>query len=225
MKVMLLCAGLGERMRPLTLTTPKPLLKVQGEPILAHTLTALKKAGFRECVINVSQLGEQIIDVLGDGAAYEMHIEYSIEEKPLGTAGGVIKALPLLGDGPILIVSGDIYTDFDFTSLRDKSLGNMLAHCVMVPNPPYHPGGDFHLGTDHILAPKGENMLTYGNIGIYHMQLFAGHPIEQMGIGPLLREAIKEKAVSGQLFTGAWHNLGTPDDLMHLNKILSEKTA
>jgi MurNAc alpha-1-phosphate uridylyltransferase len=225
MKVMLLCAGRGERMRPLTATIPKALIKIQGEPLVVHMLKSLKKSGFRECVINVSHMGEQIIQTLGDGSAFDMHIEYSIEESPLETAGGVIKALPLLGQEPILIVSGDLYTEFDFTILRDKPLAGMLAHCVMVNNPPYHPEGDFHLGADHHLALTGDTTLTYGNIGVYDLAMFAERPVEKIGIGALLRAAIGKHQVTGELFTGAWHNLGTPEDLMHLTRMLSEKTA
>jgi MurNAc alpha-1-phosphate uridylyltransferase len=225
MKVMLLCAGRGERMRPLTATTPKPLLKIQGEPIVVHMLRSLRKAGFRECVINVSLMGEQIIQALGHGAAFDMQIEYSIEESPLETAGGVIKALPLLGDEPILIVSGDIYTDFDFATLKDKSLEGMLAHCVMVNNPPYHPEGDFHLSADHHLTLAGNTPFTYGNMGIYDLSLFTDHPVEKIGLGAVLKDAIGKDKVTGELFTGVWHNIGTPEDLLHLNKMLSEKTA
>lgn len=225
MKAMILCAGRGERMRPLTANTPKPLLKIQDEPIVVHMLKALRKGGVRECVINVSQLGDQIMDALGDGAAYGMHIQYSIEESPLETAGGVIKALPLLGEEPVLIVSGDIYTEFDFSVLYNKPLNGMLAHCVMVPNPSYHPEGDFYLEADQHLSLVGERAYTYGNIGVYDASLFADRPIERVGIGSLLRVAIEQDLVSGELFTGAWHNLGTPEDLQRLNKLLSEKTA
>lgn len=225
MKAMILCAGRGERMQPLTATTPKPLLRIQDEPIVVHVLKALSKAGFRECVINVSHLGEQITTFLGDGAAYGMHIQYSIEETPLETAGGVIKALPLLGPEPILIVSGDVYTDFDFSTLYNKPLNGMLAHCVMVPNPAYHLEGDFYLDDDQHLTLAGKQSFTYGNIGVYDAALFSDRPIERIGIGSLLRAAIEQDLVTGELFTGTWHNVGTPEDLLRLNKMLSEKMA
>lgn len=225
MKAMILCAGRGERMRPLTNTLPKPLLQVNHEPMLIHMLRALKHAGFSECVINVSHLGDMIMHVVGDGASVEMNVQYSIEETPLETAGGVIKALPLLGDEPFLIVSGDIYTNFEFATLCNMPLNGNLAHCIMVPNPPYHPEGDFCLNDNRLLSFQGDKAYTYGNIGVYHPALFANRPIERIGIGAVLRTAIIQNLVSGQLFRGGWYNVGTPEDLQMLNKLLAENTA
>lgn len=225
MKVMLLCAGRGERMHPLTLTTPKPLLYLNGEPIVVHTLKALKAAGFRDIVLNVSFLGEKIIQALGDGATWGLNIQYSIEDTPLETAGGIIKALPLLGEGPIVVISGDIYTEYDFQSLLQRSWEGVAAHCVMVPNPSFHPEGDFHMDADHRLHNEGQPRLTHGNIGVYQHALFEHRPQGRLGLGKILYEIVPTQRVTGELYTGVWHNVGTPEELMRVNQALTEKTA
>jgi MurNAc alpha-1-phosphate uridylyltransferase len=224
---MILAAGRGERMRPLSDGTPKPLLTAGGKPLIVWQIEALTRAGFCDIVINVSHHAQQMMDVLGDGAALGVRIAWSVETEPLEVAGGIATALPLLPRGPALIVSGDIWTAFDYASLAQRAHAIThdptapRAHLVMVPNPPFHPSGDFVLH-DGMLAADGGHKLTYGNIGVYDIALFAQLPRgARLQMLPLFLAWIGRGIVSGERYEGSWANVGTPDDLTALDARLS----
>ncbi|MDQ2963693.1 MAG: nucleotidyltransferase family protein [Pseudomonadota bacterium] len=226
MKAMILAAGRGERMRPLSDTTPKPLLEAGGKPLIQWQLERLVAAGFTEVVVNVAHRGKAIAAALGDGSRFGATLSYSQEPEPLEVAGGIATALPLLGDGVALIVSGDIYADFDYASLhgRATAMGAGSApphlHMVLVPNPDYHPDGDFSL-TDGRLALDGASRLTFGNVALYRTALFRELPRwEKLKILPLFRDWIGRGWASGELYTGFWANVGTPDELAQLDRHL-----
>ena len=235
MKAMILAAGRGERMRPLTDHTPKPLLKVGGKPLIIWHLERLAAAGFKEVVINHAHLGEQIENALGNGAEWGLSIQYSPEKIALETAGGIANALHLLGSEPFLVVNGDTFIDIDFASISqhikaDALRGNIYAgsggiinarvHLVLVNNPPQHPNGDFAI-ENKMLKNEGNEMLTFSGVGVYHPALFAsitrGQPAK---LAPLLREAIAENAATAQHYTGVWHDIGTPERLKSLDESL-----
>ncbi len=220
MKALILAAGRGERMRPLTEYTPKPLLRVGGQCLIEYHLQSLARAGVREIVINHSWLGQQIVDHLGDGQRYGVHITYSAEgEPPLETAGGIIQALPLLGDAPFILVNGDIWTDYDFTKLP-QALSDK-AHLVLVDNPDHHREGDFALHS-HILKNNGDK-LTYSGIGVYSPALFTGLPAGVRPLAPLLRAAIDRGEISGEWYRGQWWDIGTPERLQQLDNLLRQQ--
>ena len=221
MKAMILAAGKGERMRPLTLDTPKPLIQAGGKRLIEYHLEALAKAGFTEIVINHAWLGQQIEGYLGDGSQYGVRIQYSAEGEPLETGGGIFKALPLLGDEPFLVVNGDIWTDYDFASLKQPLNG--LAHLVMVDNPPHHPsGGDFYIkdGALHDAAPGADN-LTFSGISVLHPQLFAGCSAGAFKLAPLLRDAMAKGLVTGEHMNGRWIDVGTLERLAQVETLLT----
>jgi N-acetyl-alpha-D-muramate 1-phosphate uridylyltransferase len=222
MRAMILCAGRGERMRPLTDATPKPLLAVGGKALVAWTLERLVRAGVMEFVVNHAHLGEQIEAALGDGSRFGASIRYSPEREALETAGGIANALPLLGESPFLVVNGDIWCDFDYKALASRALDPAtLAHLVLVPNPPQHPDGDFTLSGERVLADTGDR-LTFSGIGIYRPALFAGVPRgTKAKLAPLLRAAIGQRAVTGETFAGEWHDVGTPERLAALDRSLA----
>lgn len=223
MKAMILAAGLGQRMRPLTNHTPKPLLKVGGRPLLAHHLEHLSQAGFREVVINVSHLGEQIIEFCGDGSNWDLHIQHSIEPEPLETAGGIYRALPMLGTEPFLVINGDIWTDYPLTRLRDKTLNtNITAHLILVDNPKQHPNGDFLLDDRGLIQalPAQSSGLTYAGLGIYSFEFFAGVSTEKAPLKPLMDAAIHLGSLGGEYYAGSWHDMGTPERLKALDSQL-----
>lgn len=218
MKAMILAAGRGERMRPLTDHTPKPLLQVGGKPLIAWHLERLAAAGFKEIVINHAHLGSQIEAALGDGSTWGVHIQYSPEKIALETAGGIANAMHLLGDAPFLVVNGDVFTDVDFSVL--KLTAPDLAHLVMVDNPPQHAAGDFALRNGR-LAADGSERLTFSGIGIYHPKLFAGiTPGEAAKLAPLLKAAMAQGLVGGSHHLGVWHDIGTPERLQALDSQL-----
>ncbi len=214
---MILAAGRGERMRPLTDTCPKPLLPVGNKRLIEYHIDALAAAGVESIVINVAYLGEQIQHYLGDGSRYGVKILYSPEAEALETGGGIFKALPLLGVGPFILVNGDVWTDYDFTTLPKQISG--LAHLVMVTNPEHNPVGDFSL-TDNRLSPTGDNKLTYSGIGVYHPNLFAGCEPGRFPLAPLLKKAMAKKQISGEYYRGKWIDVGTPQRLKELDKAL-----
>lgn len=210
MKAMILAAGRGERMRPLTDHTPKPLLPAGGRPLIEHTLAALVRAGYTEIIVNTAHLGEQIQRHLGDGENFGARISYSPEGEALETGGGIRQALPLLGAGPFLVVNGDIATDFPFGRLRERP--EDLAHLVLVPNPPHHAAGDFGLEGEQVLATAAERY-TFSGIGVYRPELFAERPPGRFPLAPLLRAAMAEGRVSGELYRGLWMDIGTVERL------------
>jgi N-acetyl-alpha-D-muramate 1-phosphate uridylyltransferase len=222
---MMLAAGRGERMRPLSDSTPKPLLEAGGKPLIAWHLERLAAAGFRDVVINHAHLGHIIETRLGDGAAFGVSIRYSPEGEALETAGGIANALPLLGEAPFLVVNADTYCEFDFTGLRARLHGMVheaepIAHLVLVPNPPHHPQGDFVLAGGRVES-AGAPALTFGGIGIYRPSLFARiAPGTKAKLGPLLREAIAAGGVTGERFEGRWLDVGTPERLAWLDDML-----
>ena len=208
---MILAAGFGKRLLPLTEKTPKALLKVQGEPLIVHQIHRLLQAGMGPIVINLGHLGSQIEQYLGDGRSFGTNILYSYEDPPLETAGGIIKALPLLGHNPFVVVSGDVYTDFPYRSLPIQPQG--LAHVVVVDNPVWHLKGDFGLTAHQKITNQGEVTYTFGNIGVYSPALFNGAPQGILRLGPWLREAIEKEQVTGEHYKGLWYNVGTLKEL------------
>jgi len=232
MKAMILAAGRGDRMRPLTDRTPKPLLAVRGKPLIEWHLEALARAGIREIVINTAWLEEQIVSALGDGDRFGLAIRYSLEGRDHGgaleTAGGIAKALPLLvehADDPFWLVSGDIFAPsfvFDATAAQRFAASRAHAHLWLVPNPPYHPKGDFGLAADgHGLAdspgPDGQRW-TYANLALCRAALVEGiAPGTKAALGPLLFEQMRERRISAEVYRGEWENVGTPAQLDALN--------
>jgi len=223
MKVMILAAGRGERLRPLTDQVPKALIEVAGKPLLAWHLERLARAGFGEVVINLSHLGRLIVDRFGSGAEYGLAIRWSLEAQALETAGGIAQARALLGTAPFLLVNADIWCDFDFASLRGHRLEVRLAHLVLVPNPPHSAPGDFSLRGDSVgndPAPR----YTYAGIGVLSPELMNGiAPGERAPLAPLLRAAAARSAVSGTLHHGVWHDVGTAERLAALERLLRTK--
>ncbi len=227
---MILAAGLGERMRPLTDHTPKPLLVAGGKPLIVWQIERLRAAGFTELVINHAHLGAQIENFLGDGAAYGVAIRYSVEGQPLETAGGIAKALDLLGDGPFLVTNADVYTEYDYARLRPVLAAmtadpRRLAHLVLVDNPPHHPAGDFALLDGLVCDPAALSpqvpRLTFAGIGCYRHELFRGiAPGAKARLAPLLTAAMAAGRVSGERFTGRWVDVGTPERLTALDREL-----
>jgi MurNAc alpha-1-phosphate uridylyltransferase len=215
MKAMILAAGLGTRMRPLTDKTPKPLLKVGGIPLILWHIERLAHDDFKEIVINIAHLGYQIPEALGDGSEWGVNISYSDEQEEGGleSAGGIVKALPLLGNETFLVINGDIFTDYDFQCNR-KLADGILAHLVLVPNPEHNPEGDFALDGHKVVDAK---QYTFSGIGYYSPKLFDGVPYGKSALAPLLRTAMKEGRVTGELYEGEWLDIGTPERLELLN--------
>lgn len=243
---LILAAGRGERMRPLTDAAPKPLLVVAGKRLIDYHLEALARAGVREAVVNVAHLAAQFEPALGDGSRYGVRIRYSREgDEPLETGGGMLHALPLLGDAPFLAVNGDILTDFDFATLPREPRG--VAHLVLVDNPPHHPRGDFELHEDgslsaeavptasHVGGAAASRNLTFAGIGVYRADLFerwrevigdtpgSREVPARFALAPLLRAAMARGLVSGEHHRGAWHDVGTPQRLAELDASLSPR--
>lgn len=226
-RALILAAGRGERMRPLTDATPKPLLPVGGRALIEWQARRLADAGFRDLVVNHSHLGAQIEDAMGDGARLGARIRYSHEATALETAGGVAHAIELLGDEPFVVVSGDIYTTFDYASLAPRIAaiaadpGRTVAHFVMVPNPDWHARGD-DMGLREGRMVRGAERLTYGNIAVFHPQPFRGlargAPLK---LFPWAYRFVDEGRVSGELFRGTWDNIGTPAQLADLDRRLA----
>lgn len=219
MRAMILAAGKGERMRPLTLNTPKPLIPVAGVPLIEYHLRALQRAGIHEVVINHAWLGEKIEAHLGDGARFGLHISYSKESQPLETGGGIYKALTMLGDEPFIVVNGDVFTDYDFSKLVQPIQG--LAHLVLINNPQHHLEGDFSLAEGRVLSPQAET-LTYSGIAVLSPELFAECQAGAFKLAPLLRQAIAQGRVSGEHFNGGWIDVGTQERLAAAEAVLAK---
>jgi MurNAc alpha-1-phosphate uridylyltransferase len=220
MKAMILAAGRGERMRPLTDHLPKPLLQVGGTPLIGHHLHALAAAGIQDVVINHAWLGQLIEQQLGNGAGYGVNLQYSAEgEKGLETAGGIVKALPLLGSDPFMVINGDVFTDYPFRMLAEARASHILAHLVLVPNPAQHPLGDFGLDTDSGLAlPSADTQFTYSGIGWFRPEFFAEIAQGPQKLAPYLREAMARRQVSAEVYGGLWADIGTPERLAQINQ-------
>lgn len=218
MKAMILAAGRGERMRPLTDTTPKPLLRVGEKALIEHLLIKLAAAKVKHVVINVAHLAEQFYQALGDGSAYGLSIDYSFETEVLETGGGIRNALPILGQQPFMLLSGDIWTDYDFSLLPKRIAG--LAHLVLAPNPMFHPKGDVSL-VDNIVTLSDNNPYTYANIAVIDPDLFDGVEQERFPLRDCFYPAIANKQVTGEVFTGVWENIGTPEQLIALNDAIT----
>ena len=228
---MILAAGRGERMRPRSDTTPKPLLEAGGKPLIVWQIEALARAGLTDIVVNAAHLADQLVAALGDGAAFGVRLTWSIEPEPLEAAGGIATALPLLPRGPALIVSGDVWTAFDYATLIPRAERMAIdpsaprAHLVMVPRTPQLPCGDFVL-RDGMLALEGAESLVYGNIGLHDTALFAELPrFERLKILPLWQDWIRRRWVSGELYTGPWTNIGAPADLVALDVKLQVRSS
>ena len=220
MRAMILAAGRGERLRPLTDETPKPLIKVAGKSLIEYHLENLADAGFKEIIINTAWLAEKIHQQLGDGSSYGVSIQYSDEGTALETAGGIINALPLFGNEPFLVVNGDTWCDFDFKKLPELKPG-IQAHLILVDNPEHNGKGDFCL-QHGLIKNSGECMLTYSGIGIYSAAFFAEQQAGALPLAPILRKKCDEDLVSGQYHEGLWTDVGTIGRLQELERQLSE---
>ncbi|ACL71662.1 N-acetylmuramate alpha-1-phosphate uridylyltransferase MurU [Thioalkalivibrio sulfidiphilus] len=214
MRAMILAAGRGERMRPLTDHTPKPLLMAGGRTLIEHHLLRLAQAGYQDIVINLAHLGEQIQTHLGDGARFGLRIRYSPEGEALETGGGIRRALPLLGDKTFLVINGDVWCDHPLTP--PPLAEHDLAHLVLVDNPGHHPNGDFALAHGRVHS-EGADRLTFSGIGWYRPELFADHAEGRFPLAPLLRAAMAEDRVSGEHHHGRWLDVGTPERLAQLD--------
>ena len=223
MRAMILAAGRGERMRPLTDELPKPLLEVDEKPLIVWHLEKLAKAGFDEVIINIAHLGYKIPESLGDGSAWNLKITYSDEQKSgaLESAGGIVNALELLGDEPFLVVNGDVFCDYVFDANFD--LGDKLAHLVLVRNPAHNPNGDFGL-KDSVVLNEEKLKYTFSGIGYYNPLLFKDYEISKLALAPILRKNMENKKISGELFDGVWHDIGTPQRLREINENYNQTT-
>ncbi|MGB5964223.1 MAG: nucleotidyltransferase family protein [Sulfurimonadaceae bacterium] len=215
---MILAAGLGNRMRPLTDHTPKPLLEVAGKPLIVYHIEKLAAAGFTEIIINIAHLGFMIPEALGDGSKWGIKITYSDEQEEgaLESAGGIVKALPLLGDEPFLVVNSDIWCDYEFDANFD--LKDDLAHLILVDNPEHNTKGDFALNSNRVVN-SGELQYTFSGIGYYSPKLFEKLSCGKVALGPLLRETINDESVSGEFYGGEWRDIGTPERLADVNNV------
>jgi MurNAc alpha-1-phosphate uridylyltransferase len=223
MKAMLLAAGRGERLRPLTDRIPKPLVPVAGKPLIAWHLERLAASGCREVVANVSHLGQQIVDYVGDGERFNLCVRFSREAEPLETAGGIAQALPLLGREPFLLVNGDIYCEIDFRPLLSHALGDNLAHLVLVPNPPQHPKGDFSLDGG-VIGNDGTPRYTYAGVAVMSPRLVESvNRGDKAPLAPLLRTAAGQRRISGERFGGLWQDVGTAERLAELEAQLASR--
>ena len=222
---MILAAGRGERLRPLTDETPKPLIKVAGKSLIEYHLENLARAGFKEIIINTAWLAERIHQQLGDGSDYGVSIQYSDEGEALETAGGIINALPLLGDEPFVVINGDIWCDFDFSTWNISTLPklneNIQSHLVLVNNPEHNQKGDFAL-QDFLIKNDGDTMYTFSGIGLYNKTFFAEQESGPTPLAPIIRKKCQDNLVSGQLHTGRWTDVGTLERLQELEGQLTE---
>ncbi|MCF5850704.1 MULTISPECIES: N-acetylmuramate alpha-1-phosphate uridylyltransferase MurU [Aeromonas] len=221
MKAMILAAGRGERMRPLTDLLPKPLLAVGGKPLIVHHIEKLKAAGVTELVINHAWLGHKLVESIGDGRALGVTIQWSAEESALETAGGIVQALPLLGSEPFLVINGDTWLDLDYHTLVSQPLGDDLAHLWLVPNPPQHPSGDFALQEGRVVDTPA---FTFSGVGLYDPAAFADLAGGARKLAPLLRDWMAQGRVGGSLLAGEWRDIGTVDRLRELDDQLQTRT-
>lgn len=220
MQAMILAAGRGERMRPLTDTLPKPLLSVAGKRIIEYTIERLAAVGITSLVINCAWLAHRFAEILGDGSVYGVNIRYSMEQEALETAGGIVQALPMLGEQPFLVVNGDIWSDIDFEPLMQRPMSS-LAHIILVPNPQHNPTGDFGC-LDGLVTEKspGESSYTYSGIGIYTPEIFTKLSSGKRALAPILRQLIANQQLSGEIYSGRWSDIGTVERLQQLQQQL-----
>lgn len=229
MRAMILAAGRGQRMRPLTDHTPKPLLPVAGKPLIVWHIEKLASAGIKDIVVNNAWLGEQIVQTLGDGSAWGVRIEHSSEETALETAGGIASALPHLGAQPFLVINGDIWCDWPLSQALSiahdmANDASRLAHLVLVNNPAHHPEGDFAISDLGNVQTDGDIKFTFSGIGLYRPALFADvDPYHPTPLAPLLRQAMMAQGVTGEYFEGAWMDIGTPERLAELDRSLTTR--
>lgn len=217
MKAMILAAGRGERMRPLTDQCPKPLLPVNGQPLIGYHLQRLAAIGVTDIVINVAHLAAQIVNTLGDGQDYGVRIQYSVEAEALETAGGIVQALPLLGEQPFIVLNGDVWIDYPLAKLLDCHPAQ--AHLILVDNPPHHPQGDFGL-QQGLASCADQDCFTYSGLAVYHPDFFQDLPLGRHALGPLLRQKIAQQQVSAEHYDGYWLDVGTPQRLEELSDYL-----
>jgi len=219
MRAMILAAGRGERMRPLTDTLPKPLLEVHQKPLIVWHIEKLIQNGFTEIVINIAHLGYKIVETLGDGSRWGVKLLYSDEQNSgaLESAGGIKKALPLLGEETFLVVNGDIYCEYEFDA-SFKLQKDTKAHLILVPNPPHNPKGDFGV-RDGVLLNDDAQMYTFSGIGYYHPSFFDKTELQKAPLAPLLREFTQKKQISAEVFNKVWHDIGTPQRLEDINNV------
>ena len=223
MRVMILAAGRGERLRPLTDSIPKAMVPAGGKPLIAWHLERLAAAGCREAVVNVSHLAERITEGIGDGSRYGLSIRYSREPEPLETAGGIAHARALLGEAPFLLVNADVYCEIDFAALRRLDLGKRLAHLVLVPNPAHRSGGDFTL-EDGFVGNGSAARYTYAGIAVMSPALVSGvKPDEKAPLAPLLRSSAERRLITGELYRGVWQDVGTRERLAELEAHLASR--
>ncbi len=223
MRAMILAAGRGERMRPLSDHLPKPLLAVGNKRLIEYHIQALVMAGITNIVINHAYLGEKIEQFLGDGRCHNVRLDYSPEHQALETGGGIYQALPLLGADPFIVVNGDIWTDYNFANLVQHALADdILAHLILVPNPPQHPDGDFSLVSDRVTThANAQDRFTFSGIGLYRPELFAECQAGRFPLAPLLKQAMLTQQVTGALYQGDWRDIGTPERLQQLQRDLN----
>lgn len=229
MKAMILAAGLGQRMRPLTDQLPKPLLSVAGKPLLQYHLERIRTAGITEVVINLAYLGDKIREFGGDGSRFGLEIFYSQEPEPLETAGAILQALPLLGSEPFMLINGDVWCDLDLEKFRQRSFtADQMGHLLLVPNPPFHPTGDFALDKSRQLIPDPEKThpqrFTFGGISMLRPQLVDHYPLKRtkFPLVEVLRDAIDKGQLTGEVYAGQWSDVGTPERLQELDKLLRQ---
>ena len=220
MRAMILAAGLGTRMRPLTLNTPKPLLPVAGKPLIQYHIERLVAAGITEIVINHAWLGEKLEAYVGDGSRFGAKVAWSAETEPLETGGGVLKALPQLSEdgSPFILINGDVFTDYPFEQLlAHKITGDSVGHLVLVSNPEHNPSGDFQLQNDYVFE-SGDDCLTFSGVSVLSPVLFEGCSAGKFPLAPLLRSAMQSGRVSGEFFPGYWRDIGTPERLQEVSE-------
>lgn len=221
MKAMILAAGRGERMRPLTDLLPKPLLPVAGKPLIQYHLEALHRAGLQHIVINHAWLGHLLPAHLGSGQQFGVKIHYSDEgSEGLETAGGIKKALSLLGHDPFIVVNGDVFCDYPYQQLAGKLAADCLAHLVLVPNPPQHPNGDFGLSQQGYALTEAAHCFTFSGIAVYRPEFFSVVPEGKQKLAPYLRQAMQRNKVTAELYQGVWHDIGTVQRLTELSEQL-----
>lgn len=222
MRAMILSAGRGNRLRPLSDVIPKPLMTINGKPLIEYHLQKCVAAGIQEIIINVSHLGENIEKTLGNGARFDAMIEYSYEDPVLETGGGIVKMLSRLGPEPFAVISADIFTDFPFERL--KILPEKLAHLILVDNPPHHPTGDFAILEDKSLSESGRPLFNYAGIGVYRPELFIDCPKDRpFPLGRVFKAGISNREITGEYYSGIWYNIGTKEQLEEVDNAMSER--